>query len=55
MHLKCVFRIKILGSSKAEILDSRLLGFFLGHAKYTFDVNIEGESSQIANAVLEFK
>lgn len=43
----------MLDSSKAEIFDSK--GFFLGHVKYTLDVKAQGESSQIANAVLEFK
>lgn len=42
------------GSSKAEILDNEVW-FFSGHIKYIFDPNVQGESSQIANAVLEFK
>lgn len=44
----------MLASSKADILDNRG-GFFLGRVKYTLDASVQGESSQIANAVLEFK
>lgn len=47
-------RIKVLDSSKAEILDRRGWGV-LAHVKYTLGASVEGEQSQIAKAVLESK